>query len=121
MAIWAFTIGSIRRPDLRPVPVLSGISQGSVIGPVLFLVFIKALPDNIGYSVRLFADDCVLYRNIRSSADCEILQEDLNSLTRWEVDWQMKFNAAKCHLMRVTRHLPDKHILFNYTLHEQMF
>ena len=47
-----------------PVPVLSGVPQGSVLGPILFLIFINDLPDNIKSSVCLFADDCVLYRNI---------------------------------------------------------
>ena len=102
-----------------PVPVLSGVPQCSVLGPVLFLIFINDLPDNIRSSVRLFADDCVLYRNIKSPIDCQILQDDLNSLSQWETDWQMKFNVAKCHSMRVTRHLPDKQILFDYTLHQQ--
>ena len=102
-----------------PVPVLSGVSQGSVLGPVLFLIFINDLPDNIRSSVRLFADDCVLYRNIKSPIDCQILQDDLNSLSQWETNWQMKFNVAKCHSMRVTRHLPDKQILFDYTIHQQ--
>ena len=70
-------------------------------------------------SVRLCANDWVLYRNIKSPIDCQILQDDLNSLSQWETDWQMKFNVAKCHSMRVTRHLPDKQILFVYTLHQQ--
>ena len=48
-----------------------------VLGPVLFLIFINDLPDNIRSSVGLFADDCVLYRNIKSSIDCQILQDDL--------------------------------------------
>ena len=78
-----------------PVPVLSGVPQGSVLGPVLFLIFINDLPENIRSSVRLFADDCVLYRNIKSPIDCQILQDDLNSLAQWETDWQMKFNVAK--------------------------
>ena len=101
-----------------PVPVLSGVPQGSVLGPVLFFIFINDLPENIRSSVRLFADDCVLYRNIESPMDCQILQDDLNSIAQWETDWQMKFNVAKCHSMRVTRHPPDKHIQF-YTLHQQ--
>ena len=61
----------------------------------------------------------MIYRNIKSPIDCQILQDDLNSLAQWETDWQMKFYLAKCHSMRVTRHLPDKHILFDYTLHQQ--
>ena len=85
-----------------PVPGLSGVPQGSVLGPVLFLIFINDLPNNIRSSVRLFADDCVLYRNIKSPLDCQILQDDLNSLAKWETDWQMKFNVSKCHSMRVT-------------------
>ena len=102
-----------------PVPVVSGILQGSVSGPVLFLIFMNDLPENIRSSVRLFADDCVLYRNIKSQMDCHILQDDLNSLTQWEAYWQMKFNVAKCHSMRVTRHPPDKLIQFDYSLHQQ--
>ena len=90
-----------------------------VLGPVLFLIFINDLPENIRSSVRLFADDCVLYRNIESPMDCQILQDDLNSLAQWETDWQMKFNVAKCHSMRVTRHPTDKHTQFDYTLHQQ--
>ena len=77
-----------------PVPVLSGVPQGSVLGPILFLIFINDLPDNIRSSVHLFVDDCALYRNIYSIQDCFILQEDLTSLGQWEVDWQMKFNVA---------------------------
>ena len=72
------------------VPVLSGVPQGSVIGPVLFLIFINDLPDNIRSSVRLFADDCVLYRNIKSPIDCQILQNDLNSLSQRETDYIYK-------------------------------
>ena len=83
-----------------PVPVLSGVRQGSVLGPVLFLIFINDLLDNIRPFIRLFADDCVLYTNIFSHSDCEILQEGLDNLAQWESDWQMKFYVAKCHSMR---------------------
>ena len=102
-----------------PVPVLSGVPQGLVLGPVLFLIFINDLPDNIRSSVRLLTDDCVLYRNIHSLQDCLTLQEDLTSLGQWEADWQMKFNVAKCHSMRVNRYQHHKQILFDYSLHNQ--
>ena len=95
-----------------PVPVLSGVPQGSVLGPILFLIFINDLPDNIRSSVCLLADDCVLYRNIHSIQDCFILQEDLTSLGQWEADGQIKFTVAKCHSMRVTGHQHHKQILF---------
>ena len=81
-----------------------------------FLSFINDLPENISSSVRLFADDCVLYMDIESPMDCQILQDDLNTLTQWEADWQIKFIVAKCHSMRMTRHPPDKHVQFDYTL-----
>ena len=96
--------------------MLSGVPQGSVLGMVLFLIFINDLPDNIRSSIRLFADDCVLYRNIKPLTDCQIIQGDLNSLAQWETDWQM---IECCHSMRVTRHLPSNQIYFNYSLHQQ--
>ena len=83
-----------------PDPVLSGVPQGSVLGPILFLIFINDLPDNINSTVRLFfADDCVLYRNIRGSEGQQLLQDDLEKLALWEEAWLMKFNVAKCHSM----------------------
>ena len=110
MALWAHSTSCFRLPASDPVPVLYGVPQGSVLGLVLFLIFINDLPYNIRSSVRLFADDCVLYRNIHSLQDCLTLQEDLTSLGQWEADWQMKFNIAKCHSMRVTRHQHHKQI-----------
>ena len=66
MALWAHSTSSFRWSRSDPVPVLSGVPQGSVLGPILLLIFINYLPDNIRSSVCLFADDCVLYRNIYS-------------------------------------------------------
>ena len=82
MALWAFAKSAVRWPSLRSSPCPFCVPQGSVLGPVVFFIFINDLPDNIRSSVRLFADDYVLYRNINSPKDCEILQEDLNSLER---------------------------------------
>ena len=73
----------------------------------------KDVSYRISFSVRLFADDCVLYRNKYSIHYCLTLKEDLTSLGQWEADWQMKFNVAKCHSMRVTWHQHHKHILFD--------
>ena len=102
-----------------PVPVFTGVPQGSVLGPIMFLIFINDLSDYIRSSVCLFADDFVLYMNICSIQDCFILQEDFTSLGQWKADWQMKFNVAKCHSMRVTPHQHHKQILFDYSLHNQ--
>ena len=102
-----------------PVPVLSGVPQESVLGPVLFLIFINDLPDNIRSSVRRFADDCVLYRNINSLIDCQILQDDLNSLAQWGDRLANEIQRCQCHSMRVTRHLLSNQIHFNYSLHQQ--
>ena len=99
--------------------MLSGVPQGSVLGLILFLNFINDLQDNIRSSVRLFADDCVLYMNIYSIQGCLTLQEDIISFGQREADWQMKFNVAKCHSTRVTQHQHHTHILFDYSLHNQ--
>ena len=82
-------------------PVLSGVPQGTVLGPLLFLCFINDLPDAVSSQVRLFADDCVLYRPIKSYADHRKLQEDLANLEKWAETWGMEFNAKKCHILSV--------------------
>ena len=84
--------------------VLSGVPQGSVLGPTLFLLYINDLPDYIvnGSSVRLFADDCVLYRRINRPEDAILLQEDLEALQEWEKDWLMEFHPQKCQILHIT-------------------
>ena len=103
-------------------PVLSGVPEGSVLGPILFLIFINELPDNINSTVRLFADGFVLYRNtcIGMSEDQQILQDDLNKLAQWEEAWLMKFNVANCHSMRVTKHPLPKQIIHDYSLNNRV-
>ena len=101
-----------------PRPVTSGVPQGTVLGPVLFLAYISDLHESITDSnVRLFADDCVLYRDITDRNDTNLLQQDLDALGRWEAKWLMEFNVDKCFVMHATH---SKHkIQHQYTLHNQ--
>ena len=76
--------------------VLSGIPQGSILGPLLFIIYINDLPGVVGSVCKLFADDCKLYRNIESEADMMELQEDIERLCKWSRDWLLGFNIKKC-------------------------
>jgi len=81
------------------IPVTSGVPQGSVLRPLLFLLYINDLPECVSSqsTVRLFADDSFLYRKIRSAADSIQLQHDLDQLAVWEQSWWlMSFNTSKC-------------------------
>ena len=99
-------------------PVESGVPQGTVLGPLLFLVYINDLPDGLSSSVRLFADDCILYREIKDPEDAKILQNDVNHLCDWETKWQMGFNHSKCYSMRVTHKI--KPITSRYKMGESL-
>ena len=70
------------------------------------------LPEGIGSTVRLFADDTVLYLTIASQTDSHKLQTDLNNLAKWKKRWQMQFHADKCQVLRITN--KRKPIIFNY-------
>ena len=79
----------------------SGVPQGTVLGPLLFLCHINDLPLSVNSTVRLFADDCLLYRKINSQQDQIALQNDLHELEKWADQWGMRFNAKKCYVMSV--------------------
>jgi len=81
--------------------VFSGVPQGSVLGPVLFLIFINDLDLNIHNLLFKFADDTKLCAKISTNEDIEKLQEDLNTLQEWVRDWQTQFNVQQCKVMRV--------------------
>ena len=98
------------------VPVTSGVPQGSVLGPILFLIFIDDLPEYTKHSeVRLFADDTIVYLTITSVDDCLNLQEDLKRLEEWEKEWQMEFHPAKCNILRITK--KKSKVIYPYSLH----
>ena len=85
------------------VHVDSGVPQGTVWGPLLFLPHINDLPTTIQSQCRLFTDDCLLYQPIHSLQDQLILQEDLQQLQHWADDWGMRFNASNSQLLRISR------------------
>ena len=84
------------------INVTSGVPQGTVLAPLLFLCYINDLPTNINSYIKLYADDVLIYRPIRSLDDCKILQEDLNAIDQWAVHWQARFNPDKCEHIRIT-------------------
>ena len=83
----------------EPAEVTSGVPRGTVLGPTLFLIYINDIADNINSTIRLFADDSVVYRQINSPDDHRILQEDLQKLVERSKTWQMEFNVDKCAIM----------------------
>ena len=83
-------------------PVTSGVPQGTLLGPLLFLLFVNDLPLCMSSLIRLFADDCLLYCTINDSNESLSLQNDLDALSKWERDRQLVFNVEKCHTMCIS-------------------
>ena len=101
------------------VPVSSGVPQGSVLGPILFLVYINDLPEQVKSRVRLFADDTAMYLAISSTTEGQVLQTDLACLEQWEKMWDVQFNPSKCQFLHITKKvepLNTKYILHNVEL-----
>ena len=87
--------------------VKSGIPQGSVLGPILFVIFINDLPEAVRSTCRIFADDTKVYRNVTSAEGPVSLQTDLDSLVEWSDLWQLPFNSDKCHSMHLGYNNPN--------------
>ena len=104
--------------ESKELSVLSGVPQGTVLGPLFFLIYINDINENLtpGTNLRLFADDSFLYREIRTTNDCRILQKDLNSLQNWELKWKMEFRPSKCQFLRITN--KKRPIKSDYNIHQ---
>ena len=76
-------------------PVLSGVPQGSVLGPILFLVYINDLEEEVTGNILKFADDTKLFRKTREIGGKQKLQDAIDKLVRWSEKWQMLFNFVK--------------------------
>ena len=96
-------------------PVVSGVPQGTILGPLLFSLYINDISADIESEIRLFADDCVCYREIKNEEDTLKLQRDIDRLGSWARKWGMRFQPAKCNMMQLTNKRSSK-IQANYTL-----
>ena len=77
------------------VDVISGVPQGSVLRPILFLIYVNDIPEMVNCSIKMFADDTKLFRTVKSIDDCNILQNDLDTLSQWTNEWLLSFNVDK--------------------------
>ena len=80
--------------------VLSGVPQGSVQGPLLFIIFINDLELQISNTVLKFADDTKVFGTVIDEDDRGVLQEDLHKLSEWADSWRMEFNVEKCEIRK---------------------
>jgi len=102
VVVWVreFLVGRTQRVSVggqlsKEVKVTSGVPQGSVLGPLLFLVYVNYIWRNIDLSIRLFAEDYIIYRKITNKNDIETLQKDLDTLGELAVENGMKINSSK--------------------------
>ena len=100
------------------VPETSSVPQGSMIGPILFLVYINDLPAKLQAKVRLFADNTIVYMAVTNETDAAILQKDLKLLNEWENRSQMSFHPDKRNVLRVT--WSGNSLTHDYILHNQI-
>ena len=95
--------------------VTSGVPQGSILGPLMFVIFVNDLPSCFNHSSSLmFADDLKIFRPIIEYSDCERLQHDIEHLSRWCTEWRLNLNIAKCNVISFTN--KKNSFIYNYSL-----
>ena len=100
---------TINDKQSESIPVSSGVPQGSVLGPTLFIYYINDLPDSTDQIMRLFADDSKVYSEINSQEDVDKLQKGINDMVQWSEKWLMRFNSKKCKILHLGKN-NKKHV-----------
>ena len=87
-------------------PVLSGVPQGSILGPLFFIIYINDLPSTVCSSIKIFVDDVAMYCSVHCTGDCNAFQQDLDSIAVWCSKWQMHLNVNSC-AFQINEHLQN--------------
>jgi len=95
--------------------MLSRVPQGSVLGPILFLLYVNDLPNWITCSMRMFADDTKIWNIIKSDSDCSDLQMDIDVLVQWSNKWLLHYNTEKCKVMSLGHSVHHDYCLTDYS------
>ena len=115
MWIESFLIGRTQKVTVRgatslKADVVSGVPQGSVLGPILFILYINDLPEHVSSRLKMFADDTKIYGPATTEDEVKVIQDDLEKLQLWSENWLLKFNAGKCKTM----HMGSRNLNNNY-------
>ena len=92
----------------------SGVPQGSVLGPLLFIIYINDLSENINCSIKQYTDDTKLYTTVKDNNDVLQFQHDLDAVAEWSNVWQLSFNFSKCKHMQVGNKLSVDYNLMDH-------
>ena len=102
------------------INVKSGVPQGSVLGPLLFLLYVNNIPDTISCSLKLFADDVKIYSTIQHSSDIAHLQHNIDLLNCWSQKWQLYLNSSKCKFLSIGNSLDAAYTIIDPTTSDRV-
>lgn len=112
----------VNRMRFSTVGISSGVSQGLVLGLLLYLIYIKYIARNIMSKIRLFADDCIMYHTVTSQQGCSQLDSDLYLILEWCLKWQMSLNISKTMAVTVTRKksvIEHNYVIGGHQIHKE--